>query len=157
MTWISFRNFHINLAAKPAKLSMPPPYTEYQSDCVCVCVCAWTKIRSAGKEGGGRLVSYVVACELSQRPKGCALRVVKAAIAVRQRGSPRTRKRKSKSKREGERVRQVKSKTEWSSHAAAMSIHFAVSTCSECEHLHLKASAPPLCPYPWLPLHKLVL
>lgn len=158
MTWISFRNFHINLAAKPAKLSMPPPYTEYQSDCVCVCVCAWTKIRSAGKEGGGRLVSYVVACELSQRPKGCALRVVESCnCSQTERESKKENEIEQEQERKRDRARQVKSKTEWSSHAAAMSIHFAVSTCSECEHLHLKASAPPLCPYPWLPLHKLVL
>lgn len=156
MTWISFRNFHINLAAKPAKLSMPPPYTEYQSDCVCVCVLGLKYDLLARKAAGDLLVmSWHVSSASGQKDVRCGL--WKAAIAVRQRGSPRTRKRKSKSKREGERVRQVKSKTEWSSHAAAMSIHFAVSTCSECEHLHLKASAPPLCPYPWLPLHKLVL
>lgn len=101
MTWISFRNFHINLAAKPAKLSMPPPYTEYQSDCVCVCVCAWTKIRSAGKEGGGRLVSYVVACELSQRPKGCTLRVVESCNCSQTERESKNKKEKEQEQERG--------------------------------------------------------
>lgn len=103
------------------------------------------------------VMSWHVSSASGQRDVRCGLR--KAAIAVRQRERESLRRRKSRSGRERERgSEQVKSKTEWSSHAAAMSIHFAVSTCSECEHLHLKASAtPPLSKLLPLPLLELVL
>lgn len=79
MTWISFRNFHINLAAKPAKaeyLSLTVCGCVFMCVwvCGCTCTCAAVEIRAASKQdGGGRLVSYVPACELNQQLKGCAL------------------------------------------------------------------------------------
>lgn len=111
MTWISFRNFHINLAAKPAKLSVPPPSpaTAYQSDCVCVCVCRSVLGLKydllARKTAADLLVmSWHVSSASGQRDVRCGLR--KAAIAVRQ----REREREFKKEKEKEQERQIKSK-----------------------------------------------
>lgn len=79
MTWISFRNFHINLAAKPAKLSMPPTSTEYQSDCVCVCVSVLgLKYDLLARKAAGDLLVMSWHVSSASGQKGCALRVVES-------------------------------------------------------------------------------
>lgn len=74
--------------------------------------CAWTKIRSAGKEDGGRLVCYVVACELSQWPKGCALRVAESCNCSQT-------ERESKKEKERERAGEVDKEKEVASKSKA--------------------------------------